>query len=396
MQLDFALEILKIDKGETLELEMKKIKAIENKAITSNQTPIEVLLAVDENGKTSARSVYTFLNLNPAHYARWCKTNITDNIFTDEGKDYSPSMVSEQSRGNFAQDYDLSASFAKRLCMTSKTERGEVARNYFIKVEQMLVNEKSKQQRTHLIEKGVELEAVHVYDGDTTIYQHENYGKVMLVDLDGEKWLKAIDVVRAMGYVGNPANVFRGRWENLQFDTRVYQIHTRYGAQMFKLVNRELFEELIDDFKPHCPDRAERVRGVVNWILRDVLPLVPQQATKPKQESIARDDKLNHLENEIADLKRRLDASPHIIPVQPVEDKLYSATEIGESYGLGGRMVYIILENNGIIFYKKRKPTLYAKYREKGYVKRHSGHNYWTEKGKAFVEMALEGEGYAR
>ena len=42
------------------------------------QTPIEIALGVDENGMTTARKLYEFLNLNPAHYSRWCKKNITD------------------------------------------------------------------------------------------------------------------------------------------------------------------------------------------------------------------------------------------------------------------------------------------------------------------------------
>lgn len=76
---------------------------------------------------TTARKLYEFLELNPAVYARWAKTNITENRFAEEGVDYfySTSMLSEQKRGNFA----------KKLSMQGKTERAEQARDYFIKVE---------------------------------------------------------------------------------------------------------------------------------------------------------------------------------------------------------------------------------------------------------------------
>ena len=48
----------------------------------NNKTPIEIALGVDDEGMTTARKLYEFLELNPAHYARWCKANITDNEFS--------------------------------------------------------------------------------------------------------------------------------------------------------------------------------------------------------------------------------------------------------------------------------------------------------------------------
>lgn len=86
---------------------------------------------------TTARKLYEFLELNPAVYARWAKTNITENRFAEEGVDYfySTSMLSEHKRGNFAQDFKLTANFAKKLSMQGKTERAEQAREYFIRVE---------------------------------------------------------------------------------------------------------------------------------------------------------------------------------------------------------------------------------------------------------------------
>ncbi len=79
--------------------------------------------------------------LNPAVYARWCRTNITENKFAEENVDYfySTSMLSEQKRGNFAQDFKLTANFAKKLSMQGKTERAEQVREYFIRVEDSIL-----------------------------------------------------------------------------------------------------------------------------------------------------------------------------------------------------------------------------------------------------------------
>ena len=41
--------------------------------ITNNQTPIEIALGVDENGMTTAKKLYEFLELNPSNYSKWIK-----------------------------------------------------------------------------------------------------------------------------------------------------------------------------------------------------------------------------------------------------------------------------------------------------------------------------------
>ena len=107
---------------------------------TSNQTPIEIALGIDEEGMTTARKLYAFLEMDSKNYSRWCKRNITENEFAEENVDYfySSLMKSKQGRGNFAEDYKLSASFAKKLSMQSKTAKGEQARQYFLKVEDKL------------------------------------------------------------------------------------------------------------------------------------------------------------------------------------------------------------------------------------------------------------------
>ena len=78
--------------------------------------------------------------MDSRNYSRWVKSNITENPFAEENKDYfySSLMKSEQKRGNFAQDFKLTANFAKKLSMQGKTERAEQAREYFIRVEDKL------------------------------------------------------------------------------------------------------------------------------------------------------------------------------------------------------------------------------------------------------------------
>ena len=104
------------------------------------QTPIEIALGVDDNGMTTAKKLYAFLELNSAHYARWCRTNIIDNEFATENEDYKPFILNGECGGQATTDYKLTARFAKKLSMMQKNERGELARDYFTKVEDKAVD----------------------------------------------------------------------------------------------------------------------------------------------------------------------------------------------------------------------------------------------------------------
>lgn len=96
------------------------------------------LIKVNDEGQCTARELYEFLELNPAHFARWAKSNIVDNGFAEENVDYLRiTYDGETPTGGIVKrdDYMLKPEFAKKLCMTSQTSKGEVARNYFIEVE---------------------------------------------------------------------------------------------------------------------------------------------------------------------------------------------------------------------------------------------------------------------
>ena len=105
---------------------------------TTIQTPIEIALGIDENGMTTARKLYAFLELRQGDFARWCKRNIKGNEFAEENMDYIHLRIdAETPNGGKIQrdDYKLSAGFAKKLSMMSKSEKGEQARRYFVRVE---------------------------------------------------------------------------------------------------------------------------------------------------------------------------------------------------------------------------------------------------------------------
>ncbi len=186
--------------------------------ITANQTPMEIALGIDKNGMTTARKLYEFLGLNSSNYSKWYKTNITENEFAIENEDYfySSSSTSEQGRGNFAQDFKLTASFAKKLSMLQKNERGEQARNYFIKVEGKLkevVKEEQKYIREVSFKEQVEsiaaiADMLHVNDAGKITMLDKLYKSYQLptdflpqYELNGNHELKSLTaLIKRYGY----------------------------------------------------------------------------------------------------------------------------------------------------------------------------------------------------
>lgn len=76
---------------------------------TTNLTPIEVVLEIDEEGRTTARKLYNFLELAKGQFSRWAKTNILENSFAIEGEDYKGFDIVVE--GNITKDYKLSNVF---------------------------------------------------------------------------------------------------------------------------------------------------------------------------------------------------------------------------------------------------------------------------------------------
>ncbi|MCI8378622.1 MAG: hypothetical protein HFH72_08910 [Lachnospiraceae bacterium] len=93
------------------------------------RTPIEIALDIGEDGMTTARKLYEFLELAKGQFSRWSKTNITENPFAEENVDYWGFDINVE--GNIVQDFKLSAKFAKKLSMQGKNEKAEQARDYF-------------------------------------------------------------------------------------------------------------------------------------------------------------------------------------------------------------------------------------------------------------------------
>lgn len=143
---------------------------------TTMQTPIEIALGIDENGMTTAKNLFDFLGMAKNNYSRWFRNNLTNNEFAEENVDYFPFFHKEEClngrsslernekyQPNPSPDARLTASFAKKLSMMAKSEKGEQARKYFVTVEDGM-----KELASRFQNMSPELRAVLVVDQRVT------------------------------------------------------------------------------------------------------------------------------------------------------------------------------------------------------------------------------------
>ena len=105
---------------------------------TSRLTPIEIALGVDENGMTTAKRLYEFLELDMSNYAKWFRRNILENDFAEENTDYWVFVPKDENLqgGRPTQDAKLTAHFAKKLSVKGNGGKAEQAREYFTRMEE--------------------------------------------------------------------------------------------------------------------------------------------------------------------------------------------------------------------------------------------------------------------
>lgn len=86
-----------------------------------------------------AIELYDYLGLEKSHYSRFIKKEVLNNPYADD-KSYSPIWASERKQGRFRQDYHFHIDFAKKICMVSKSAKGEQIRNELVELTKKVEN----------------------------------------------------------------------------------------------------------------------------------------------------------------------------------------------------------------------------------------------------------------
>nr|DAH26866.1 MAG TPA: AntA/AntB antirepressor [Caudoviricetes sp.] len=197
------------------------------------RTPIEIALGVDSEGMTTARKLYTFLELDSSNYSRWCKNNITGNEFAEENVDYWAFVINDEWGGQATKDYRLTAHFAKKLSVKGNSEKAEEAREYFTRLE-----EKAKQKVIDYSQLSPELQ----------MFQ-KIFNSVAEQQLEQKRQAKELSEVKQT--VSTMKEIFTepiGDWKN-EINSRIREISIKSGID-YQALYGEMYGEL--EMTAHC------------------------------------------------------------------------------------------------------------------------------------------------
>lgn len=142
---------------------------------TTDKTPIEVMLNIDNEGYTTARNLYDFLGLDKKNYARWTKSNIINNHYAKENVDYIGFVINEERGGQATTDYKITLDFAYKLACATLSGRN-VYMSAEEKAEKLKVfnrYEKIVFEKKEIAFKNLLISALKGYGIDNVIHQYK-------------------------------------------------------------------------------------------------------------------------------------------------------------------------------------------------------------------------------
>lgn len=242
------------------------------------------------------------------------------------------------------------------------------------------------------------------------VFEHEKFGKVRAVVIDGEPWFVAKDVAVILGY-NNPRDAVRNHVYD--DDKGVEKIDTPGGKQKFTIVNESGIYSLI------FGSRKTDAKEFKHWVTSEILPSVRKYgfyATDDVLEQFLNDpdmaigvfsklkeerEKVRRLECENKELSEKcsyldlITRSPDAVPI----------TVIAKDYDMSACEMNQTLHHLGVQ-YKMKCGTwvLYQEHVGNGYTRSKtfvcdeksfssSVHTYWTQKGRKFIYEMLRKNG---
>lgn len=225
---------------------------------TANRTPIEIALGIDEEGMTTARKLYAFLELDSSNYSRWCKNNITGNEFAEENVDYWAFVINDEWGGQASYDCKITASFAKKLSMQSKSAKGEQARQYFLKVEDKL-KETVRYPVPMTIPEQIQLLAQGNVELNKRIDDIQTEFETLKMDLpilpiEAEKITEAVKRKGTLVLGGKESNAYNSRSIRQKVYSNIHSnLRYQFQVKSYKAIKRSQVEQavkIIGEYKP--------------------------------------------------------------------------------------------------------------------------------------------------
>ena len=223
---------------------------------TASQTPIEIALGIDENGYTTARALYDFLDMPKQNFARWAKKNIEENEYFEENVDWWGFFTMKN--GNECKDYRLTTDFAKHLSMESHSAKGKIARQYFLKVEDKL-KETVRHPVPMTIPEQIQLLAQGNVELNKRIDDIQTEFETLKMDLpilpiEAEKITEAVKRKGTLVLGGKESNAYNSRSIRQKIYSNIHSnLRYQFQVKSYKAIKRSQVEQavkIIGEYKP--------------------------------------------------------------------------------------------------------------------------------------------------
>ncbi len=258
------------------------------------QTPIEIALGVDENGMTTARKLYQFLELKPANFSHWCRRNITNNEFAEENIDFIRFVFKDETpTGGKVErvDFKLTSKFARKLSMTQKNHKGEIARDYFTTLE-----DKKKEEVINRSKLSPQMQMLYAMMDEQAKQELEQ----QRIKEKQEKIEKKLDVVVATYEKNDSSDDFKQWCKNCAGKiAKSPKLESLSSREVFGVIWNESYQRLTEKRPCNLKTRLTNERGKAfergkssSWIKQHITYLsiiADDKDLKPAYESVMRE-----------------------------------------------------------------------------------------------------------
>lgn len=258
------------------------------------QTPIEIALGVDKNGMTTARKLYQFLELKPANFSHWCRRNITNNEFAEENIDFIRFVFKDETpTGGKVErvDFKLTSKFARKLSMTQKNHKGEIARDYFTTLE-----DKKKEEVINRSKLSPQMQMLYAMMDEQAKQELEQ----QRIKEKQEKIEKKLDVVVATYEKNDSSDDFKQWCKNCAGKiAKSPNLESLSNREVFGVIWNESYQRLTEKRPCNLKTRLTNERGKAfergkssSWIKQHITYLsiiADDKDLKPAYESVMRE-----------------------------------------------------------------------------------------------------------
>lgn len=265
-------------------------------------------------------------------------------------------------------------------------------------------------------------------ENNVQIFNNEEFGKIRIVNINGEPWFVGKDVAEALGYGGGKAPVNAVANHVDPDDKGVTEMMTPGGRQNVTIINESGVYALVFSSKLDGAKRFKR------WVTSEVLPTIRKTGGYVNNDELFIETYFSQVEEstkamllatlatvrEVNEKNRQLEQtvgvqSQQIAELQPKAtyydvvlqcEDLISITAIAKDYGKSARWMNNYLHEKGVQYRQGDIWLLYQTYAERGYTstktfKYEDGgenhvkvHTYWTQKGRLFIYELMKSDGH--